>query len=215
MATPPKIISIEACIGAGKSTLLKALEDRGYTVLYEPINNWENWHGTNPLQEMYTSDKMLHFQLLALATRARSIKQLLLHDSGFHKGNFIFVERLAGISENIFMKIALEDGKLLHAEVATLTLTIEMMGLPKADAIIYLNTHHIETRKRIRKRARESEATMPSKLNERLRTLHNIQFLDAYTMTDNTERDIDDMLASISHKHSGLNTMRSTQQQPG
>ena len=198
----PKIISIEALIGAGKSTLLQRIEDRGYTVVYEPINQWENWYGTNPLKEMYMDDsnsKMLHFQLLALATRTDSIKSLLRNSSSSHKDNTIFVERLAGISEDIFMQIALQDGKLTQAEIRTLQLTASLMHLPKADKIVYLNTDLCEITRRVKRRSRESESTMCDDLNLRLKKIHDKQFLSStcIIMNNNEEADIDKMLRDI------------------
>ena len=193
----PKIISIEACIGAGKSTLLQRIEDRGYTVVYEPINQWENWYGTNPLKEMYMDDsKMLHFQLLALTTRVDSIKSLLSNSSSSHKDNTIFVERLAGISEDIFMQIALQDSKLTEAEVHTLQLTASLMHIPKADKIVYLNTDLCEITRRVKRRSRESESTMCDDLNLRLKKIHDKQFLSptCIIMNNNEEADIDKML---------------------
>ena len=196
----PKIISIEALIGAGKSTLLQRIEDRGYTVVYEPINQWENWYGTNPLKEMYMDDsKMLHFQLLALSTRTDSIKSLLRNSSNSHKNDVIFVERLAGISEDIFMQIALQDGKLTQAEIRTLQLTASLMHLPKADKIVYLNTDLCEITRRVKRRSRESESTMCDDLNLRLKKIHDKQFLSStcIIMNNNEEADIDKMLRDI------------------
>ena len=73
----PKIISIEANIGAGKSTLLNRLEKRGYTVVYEPIDEWT--HGDNLLQHMYQDPKryMLTFQTYALTTRVKALREAL------------------------------------------------------------------------------------------------------------------------------------------
>ena len=196
----PKIISIEACIGAGKSTLLERIQQRGYTVVYEPLNQWENWHGTNPLKQMYTDpSKMLHFQLLALSTRAELINDLLKNTSNSHKDDIIFVERLAGISEDIFMEIALQDGKLTEAEVHTLQLTASLMHIPKADRIVYLNTDLKEIIKRVKKRSRESETTMCDDLNLRLKKIHDKQFLSStcIIMFNNEELDIDRMIQNI------------------
>ena len=196
----PKIISIESCIGAGKSTLLERIQQRGYTVVYEPLNQWENWYGKNPLKEMYTDcSKMLHFQLLALSTRATIIKDLLKNTSNSHKDDIIFVERLAGISEEIFMQIALQDGKTTEAEIRTLQLTASLVHLPKADRIVYLNTDLKEITKRVKKRSRESETTMCDDLNLRLKIIHDKQLISStcIIMFNNEELDIDRMIQDI------------------
>ena len=88
---PPKIISIEANIGAGKSTLLSNLASRGFTVAYEPVEEWTR--GENILQRMYEDPKrlMLSFQCLTLTTRDHALREVLKQHT--HKDNVIFVER--------------------------------------------------------------------------------------------------------------------------
>ena len=108
---PPKIISIEANIGAGKSTLLSNLASRGFTVAYEPVEEWTR--GENILQRMYEDPKrlMLSFQCLTLTTRDHALREVLKQHT--HKDNVIFVERAPGLSDlHIFVKLAMRDGNL-------------------------------------------------------------------------------------------------------
>ena len=64
------LVSLEGNIASGKTTALNYLEQfQDLTVLKEPIQTWENFHGTNVLELKYTHGAELEFQFLATMSR--------------------------------------------------------------------------------------------------------------------------------------------------
>ena len=196
----PKIISIEANIGAGKSTLLNSLKARGYTVVPEPIEAWTA--GENALQRMYEDPKrhMFTFQTLALTTRVSALREALTRPS--HKDNVVFCERGPGISEHIFIKLAIQEGHMTPLEqsvYACLHTTIMDVSI-QCDRIVYLTPPTETAFERIHSRARPGEESIQCSLIYKLAELHEAYLgsrEDVYQMSDNEDVDIEAMLSVL------------------
>lgn len=83
------IISIEGNIGAGKSTLLRELQRQGYTVRFEPIEQW-------PLKEFYTDPKRwaMTLQLAILKTFSYPTRDLVIYERSPQSAMYVFWDML-------------------------------------------------------------------------------------------------------------------------
>ena len=88
------LVSLEGNIAAGKSSVLEYLEQvETYTILKEPIQEWENFGGVNVLELKYAEGAELEFQFLATMSRMNQLKNVR---------GVVVQERSFSTSHNIF-----------------------------------------------------------------------------------------------------------------
>ena len=121
------IISIEGLMGAGKTTVLKALSDRGFTVVAEPVEKWSF------LNKFYEDSKkyslILQLQIL-----------LTFMEQEFPKDRVVFVERSPDVSRHVFAEMLRSDGKLSEQEMTLYIDLYSKLSPWKPDAYVYLET---------------------------------------------------------------------------
>jgi deoxyadenosine/deoxycytidine kinase len=107
------IIFIQGNISSGKSTLIKNLQGLKYVVYEEPVDKWineyKNSEGVNSLELFYQNMKTtaFYFEMLALFTRWRVIKEALQHEAPI-----VFIERCLETDPNSFA-LNLYENKLM------------------------------------------------------------------------------------------------------
>ena len=61
----PFVVSVEGNIGSGKSTMLQFYSELDDVQLHpEPVEKWQNLHGHNLLEKLYTDPKRWSFQVI-------------------------------------------------------------------------------------------------------------------------------------------------------
>ena len=114
-------------MGAGKTTVLKALSDRGFTVVTEPVEKWSF------LSKFY-EDSQKYSLILQL--------QILLTfmEQEFPKDRIVFVERSPDVSRHVFAEMLRSDGKLSEQEMTLYTDLYNKLSPWKPDGYVYLET---------------------------------------------------------------------------
>jgi deoxyadenosine/deoxycytidine kinase len=161
------IISIEGNIGSGKSTLLKILnqklsENKGYTFIQEPVNEWlkiTDSNGENILSKFYSNQEKygFAFQIMAFTTKLQSIK------NSVNNSNIIMTERSVYTDKEVFAKMLHMDNKIddIMYKIYTNmfdTFIDEQINVKK---IIYVKTSPSVCYDRVNKRKRQEENSIP------------------------------------------------------
>ncbi|XP_055348739.1 deoxynucleoside kinase-like [Paramacrobiotus metropolitanus] len=171
-----RLFYVEGNIGCGKSTLLKQLLNIRESVLFEPIERWQNAEGRNLLKEFYTSPALAgaEFQRFALHNMIARENQCS------PTNNRYFLERSPFTSTNIFAQMGLEAGWL------TTTTVFEDLkhaynryeqSKPVAERhIIYVRTLPETALARIRSRGRSEELNITQQYIDSLHQQHELLF---------------------------------------
>lgn len=148
-------ISIGGSIGSGKSTVLKKLQECGYDVFFEPIEEWEH------LAEFYRDKSRWAFTF--------QVEVLHSFTKCCDSDKIIICERSPWESDKIFSKTLVEDGSMSMNEYNLFKKIYEQLAW-KPDIFIYLKTTPDICMKRIMERNRNCESTISM---EYLEHLHN------------------------------------------
>lgn len=158
-------IAVEGPIGVGKTTLAKLLNKRlGGMLLMEDIQN--------PfLADFYSGRKGAAFQcqLFFLLTRYQQ-QQVIPQRSLFETR---IISDYIPQKDKVFAHLTLDDSELtIYQKLYGLL----MEGLPKPDAVIYLQATAENLKKRIRQRSRDYEKQVSDDYLERLAEAYNYYF---------------------------------------
>lgn len=174
-------ISIGGNVGCGKSTILERLKKEGYTVFFEPLDEWKH------LSKFYENKERwaFTFQVEVL----NSFQQL-------KQGNqCVICERSPFESYHIFSKMLLENGCMTPGEFELFEELYKKLSW-KPDLFIYLRTTPDVCQKRIQKRQRSCENTIDleylNRLHEKYETLYQrgIICVDANRNVDEVYGDV-------------------------
>ena len=165
-----KIYALEGNIGAGKTTILKILSNHFKDIEFveEPVKQWQNLGGMNLLDSFYSNPKRwgFSFEFYSMLTKIKSLLNAANSDKPI-----IIIERSI-LSNKIFMDISKELGKLDKMEYCMLINTYNFYlqhVYPQIYGIIYLDTPVDECIKRIIKRNRGEECSIPKSYLELLK----------------------------------------------
>ncbi|PAA90004.1 hypothetical protein BOX15_Mlig003688g2, partial [Macrostomum lignano] len=166
-------VSIEGNIGSGKSTLLEHFSSSPFvTDIREPLEQWCNLCGTNPLRRLYEDPKRwsLSFNLYAMLTRLR------MHQAESSRPVRL-LERSLHSTRHCFVESSFADGSLCSAEYSVLVKYYEHLlqyrpADVRVDLYVYLRAPPQVCYERILSRSRSEESCLPIGLIERLHDLH-------------------------------------------
>jgi deoxyadenosine/deoxycytidine kinase len=156
------IFSVEGSIGAGKTTFLKSLEDSGYKVLYEPVDDWTSKKSSGmSMLEHYYSDKQKYgfaFQMYVFQSRIQHLLKLV----ETNPNAIIITERCYLTDKNIFAEMMYEQNILNQYEYDVYNEWYMFISklVPKIDGIIYLQVKPGICIERIIKRNRKGESSI-------------------------------------------------------
>lgn len=164
-------ISVEGNIGVGKTSLLCNLKkETDYKIVFESIEDWRDYQGTNVLELMYNHPQRWTFyfqslvQLSFLKSQVESEKSVTIFERNFQSVNQVFV-RHALHQRNI----SSVEANLLLDWVKTLN---EKFNL-EIHHFIYLRLSPEKTLERITKRNRSEESNISLSLVQQLSVLHD------------------------------------------
>jgi deoxyadenosine/deoxycytidine kinase len=177
----PKIISVEGGIGAGKTTIIEHLEkmyegDTSVRFLREPVSIWESIQdstGENILQKFYkdSAKYAFTFQVMAFVTRLSMIRNIIKTNPDC---KIIICERSLEADRHIFAKMLFDDGLIedIHYNIY-LKFYEEYKDDFRLDGIVYINADADVCSKRIQKRARGGEESVPLEYLQNCQTYHD------------------------------------------
>ena len=151
--------SIEGNIGSGKSTLIEILKkQKNILFLPEPVDSWNEIKDTSgvTILERYYQDQKRYafpFQMMAYITRMNLIKNMVASPD-----SIVISERSIYTDREIFAKMLYESGDIGEIEYQIYLKYFEEI---KLDGIIYVQTTPDICLKRIEKRNRKGEETIP------------------------------------------------------
>lgn len=154
------IFSIEGSIGAGKSTFLRELENAGYKVLYEPVNDWSEKNVDNTsMLELYYSDKKKYgfaFQMYVLQSRVSYLLDIIKNNPD----EVIIIERCPMTDKKIFAEMMFDNGILNSYEFHVYNTWYVFLTsiLPDITGYIYLQVNPGVCIQRIINRNRSGES---------------------------------------------------------
>lgn len=165
-----KLISIEGNIGSGKSTILYELAlrlPRNYHIVMEPVEEWENYHGCNMIEKLY-SDPERHgfeFQLMVFTTRLAHLKREMAR----YPNSVLVCERSLQTDIDIFATMLLHDKPTL---MATYMAWVKLVDIPRMDHVIYIDTPPELAYERCIRRSREGEQNITMSYLQHCHVLH-------------------------------------------
>lgn len=152
-------ISIEGNIGAGKSTTLKHLQNSGYEVFPEPVQEWKDW-----LPEFYADKKRwaFGFQMKVLS----SFLTPTYPDT-------CIVERSPVSTRHVFGQLLYNDGCLTDREWSLFKDVYDSYAWTP-DVIIYIKVDPEVALKRIKARDRRGESHIDLEYIKKINFQYNI-----------------------------------------
>uniref|UniRef100_A0A8C7V2V8 Thymidine kinase 2 n=1 Tax=Oryzias sinensis TaxID=183150 RepID=A0A8C7V2V8_9TELE len=166
----PTVVCVEGNIASGKTTCLEYFSRiSDIEVLPEPISNWRNVRGHNPLALMYQDPErwaitlQTYVQLTMLKQHlSTSLAPVRMMERSIFSAKHIFVE-------NLF-----RSGKMPEVDHAVLSEWFDWItaniSLP-VDLIVYLQTSPETCHERLKRRCREEEKVIPL---EYLQSIHQL-----------------------------------------
>jgi deoxyadenosine/deoxycytidine kinase len=150
-------IAIEGNIGSGKSTIITRLcQEKRIPVFLEPVHEWKDW-------------LTLFYQDSARWGLAFNLHVLLTFNQWKNNEFPAVYERSPISNKNVFTQLAYEQGRMNELEM-TLFSTMYGKLAWEPDIVIYIRTDPEVSMKRMEKRARSCESSVPL---EYLRDIHN------------------------------------------
>ena len=197
------MIFVEGNVGSGKSTFLKLLQQKGYTIILEPVNEWcnlTNKNGKNLLEEFYGDQERYAytFQSIAFRTRVKNLQNY----------NNELVERSVFTDKNVFAKTCHENGKMNDIEwtdyCAWFDWLVDTFNV-KPSGFIYLRADPEISYERIKKQSRPGEDTIPYEYLKELHSKHekwlmdepNVLVLDVNDDFENNPEKLNKMLEKV------------------
>ena len=163
-------IYVEGNIGAGKSTFVNFLREtygEAYSFILEPVDTWTSYvdnSGKNLLDNFYRDGPRwcYTFQMAAFMTRIRDIQRQERSDGD----KSMIIERSIYSDRNCFAELGYKNGTMNDMEWAIYNdwfnwLTEEFKTTIEADLVIYLQCPPETCAKRICKRNRAEECSIP------------------------------------------------------
>ncbi|PEY73219.1 deoxynucleoside kinase [Bacillus thuringiensis] len=180
------MISIAGTVGVGKSTLTRKLSEvMGLQAMYEDVES-------NPYLDLYYKDLKewsFHFQVHFLAQKLMMQRTILENGSGIIQDRSIFED------VSIFVKMQYENGNMTLEEYKTYSLLaeniIKSQFFPKPDLLIYIDGKFEDIMKRVIKRGRVSESSIPLSYWEELYYRYN-KWINEFTLCPILKICIDD-----------------------
>jgi len=163
------IVSIDGNIGSGKSTLVKHLkeifkDDNRFVFIQEPVNMWmENTDkktGENILTKFYNNQEKygFSFQIMAYATKLHILKEAIKNNPG----KIIITERCVYTDKNVFAKMLYDESKIEDVCYNIYNFMFdEFLGNTTVNRYIYVKTDFKVCDRRIKKRERTGESSIP------------------------------------------------------
>lgn len=117
MIRPRKIYIVDGNIGSGKSTVLKNLAHLGYSVVYEPLDVWEEKYAdaSGSLFDKFYADKTkwsFAMQIAVVTSRLRRLEKAIENNTS----EILIVERSIYTDRNVFAKNLKNLGHLSEIE---------------------------------------------------------------------------------------------------
>lgn len=163
----PKIFCIDGNIGSGKSTVLDELQQRGYSVFKENLEEWM------PVLKLFYEDQKRW--MFTLQTRIiTSMKHQYAEMCACVSEPFVFVER-SPLSSLLFTKNGIRNGYLTFEEVNTFT-DIFVQNFWAPDKVFYINTPVDVCFQRKQKRNRQCEKSVETTYLQQLDDEYNIMY---------------------------------------
>ncbi|XP_062843953.1 thymidine kinase 2, mitochondrial-like [Trichomycterus rosablanca] len=165
------VICIEGNIASGKTTCLEYFsKTSNIEVLTEPVSNWRNVRGHNPLGLMYQDPErwgltlQTYVQLTMLDQHLKHTEApLRMMERSLYSAKYIFVENLY------------RSGKMPEVDYTVLTEWFEWIisniSIP-VDIIVYLQTSPQTCYERLKQRCREEEQVIPLAYLEAIHQLY-------------------------------------------
>ena len=174
------IFSIEGNIGSGKSTLVKLLSQFNphYHFLQEPVNIWKELKDSNEnniLSEFYKDQNRYAyiFQNFAFITRITTLLALIAKVKSMFQDKYIIVERCIYSDKNVFAKMLYDNKKISELEYKIYNYWFyKLHNKVFFSGHIYLEVDTNVAAKRINKRSRSEEDSIPLEYLESLNEYH-------------------------------------------
>lgn len=173
------IISIEGIIGCGKTSLLQQIEcptmtQSRITTIYEPVDEWRNFNGTNVLQEFYNDPEKngLGFQLFVANTFIKRMEESINLSS-----DLVITDRcaLSGIYQ--FTKLFNSIVSLDYVYKSLVDLVERAVEPYRPTVIVYIKVDIDTAMERICKRGRDEEKKISKEYQTQLKN-HIESWLD-------------------------------------
>jgi len=158
----PYTIFVEGNVGSGKSTTLKYFSNRtDVDTVFEPVEQWQNFSGTNFLKLFFEDPKRWTGAFTQLNSLTRYVNSLRPTDRPIR-----IMERSVYSGYACFLATSRERGEITDAEYALAEKWFKFMDsqvgkMIKPDLIVYVRCNDIELlQRRIKRRARSEEANI-------------------------------------------------------
>ncbi len=188
--SPVRFVGIAGNIGSGKSTLVEFLQRRfGIRPFYEPFDR-------NPFLSDFYGDMprwAFHSQVWFLASKFRLHRNI---EAALERGERVLVQdRTIYEDAEIFAELLFRSRRIARREYATYRLLYESVVdlLPPPDLLIYLRCSVRTLRRRIRKRGRQEEMSIPYRYLRRLNDRYE-EWFASYDRGDKMAIDSDKLL---------------------
>jgi deoxyadenosine/deoxycytidine kinase len=171
----PMLIYLEGNIACGKSTIMQQYAKYvNVDILCEPIELWENFHGSNLLELRYINRKQFDFLFQTMVCFSR-LEQM----NEFHQNNSVkIMERSLYSSFEVFVEHSktVMDMDDLEYKMLKYMFEVSKKGaldkMTRPDLIIYLKTDSDVCLSRMNNRNRTAEKTVPLDVIEGLHIAH-------------------------------------------
>ena len=163
----PFLVCIEGNIGCGKSTVLRELRARGFTVFFEPIEDWKfifPQFCEQPQKHCFT------FQVQVVASFADQMWQTMEQARVANKSNLIFFERSIASAET-FVRSAVSNGWISDCEHKAYQNLVNSVRWDP-DMHIYIDVGDGISFERISRRARPGEGSISMARLKQIREAH-------------------------------------------
>ena len=173
--TTPILIYIEGNIGCGKSTIMQHYNNyKNVDILCEPIELWENFHGSNLLELQYKKQFNFLFQTTVYISRLEQMnkcsKSVRIMERSLYSSFEVFVEQ----SKTAMDKLEYEALKYFF-EVSK---NGALDKITRPDLIIYLRTDSDVCFERMKHRNRTAEQSVSLDVLDNLNTAYDNWLLD-------------------------------------